>query len=159
VPAEPEINYINDAQRAIETALAEYAPLKAHVQRMSSYLDDDLPSPLEIEGQDGDWPEIRLRPVVATINPNATSQHGSWDHAYVLEVASGRVTTDLIQRIALQAMYAISKQQAEMKVICPQIVRVFMSEMTMAIDVGGVAVGTTQWIGAGKITAQLMVPR
>jgi len=155
----PASDYINNAQRAIETALSRYTPLQAHVRRMSSYLDSDLPSPLEIEGQDGDWPEIRLRPVVATINPNATSQHGSWDHAYVLEVASGKVTTDLIQRIALQAMYALSTQQPLMKGICPQIVRVAMTEMTMAIDVGGVAVGTTQWIGAGKITAQLMVPR
>jgi hypothetical protein len=56
-------------------------------------------------------------------------------------------------------MYALSTQQPLMKGICPQIVRVAMTEMTMAIDVGGVAVGTTQWIGAGKITAQLMVPR
>jgi len=147
---------VTPMHRMIEHVLKNYMP-HGMISRFSSYLDTgDLPV---VEFKDSaDYPELRVRPINATINLTASSTSTSCVYSWAVEVATEKITVDLLYRINHFVGRALVKGQ-DMLMRVPNVKSIKMTGTQEAITSDDQADRYRQWISVIAITAEFWARR
>jgi len=144
-------------QKTFELILRTYTP-KDLFSRFVSWIDPESETTLDIDNQDADFPEIRVRPSTKSVNLFASSTSSTIEANWVLEISSGKRTYEMLDKIFHHVSVALVAGTQRLLSVYG-VKRINLTSTTEDLSSDDPADRTRQWIAVMNITAEIWVKR